>query len=190
MGRRAEPGRRKAILAVARELFRKQGYTRTSMEQISIQSGIAHGTIYYYFDSKLAIVDTLVENYIDGISDILVETLSGALGPSQIRNCVHNILEVASNNPDVVNLLDIRAALNLKSFRPAADAKLHKILSQVIAEGIQRGRFREYDPAVAAALVSGLVEFITRVCFIFSQYDAPRIEETAVQMLEYALIKN
>jgi len=191
MARRSTPRRRSVILAAARDLFNRQGYSRTSVRQIAAQSGIAQGTIYLYFDSKLAMADALVEDYISGASVILEKSLSGSLGPEQIRTCVHQILLHASKNPDIVRLLDIRVHLGLENIRqPEADKKLQKMLSAVIAEGIKRGRFREYDTFAAAALISGLVEWITRYSLMWLKCDTSLFEETAIQMLEHALIKS
>jgi AcrR family transcriptional regulator len=191
MDRQAVPGRQRQILAAARDLFNRQGYARTNMAQIAAQSGVAQGTIYLYFDSKLAMADALVEDYIGNASVILEKSLSGSLGPDQIRTCVHQILLHASKNSDIVRLLDIRVHLGLENIRqPEADKKLQKMLSAVIAEGIKRGRFREYDPFAAAALVSGLVEWITRYSLMWLKCDISLFEETAIQMLEHALIKS
>jgi AcrR family transcriptional regulator len=190
MARRAEPGKRRLILAAARDLFRRRGYTRTTMSQISVQSGIAHGTVYFYFDSKLAVADALVEDYVDGISRILKSSLAGSLGPEQIRTCVHKILLYASKNSDIARLQHVRSNLDIDNSRPAPDTKPQRILGNAIAEGIRRGRIREYDPLAAAELISGLVEWIVRICFVSERWDTSRIEKTAVQMLEYALIKS
>ena len=189
MGRKAEPGKRKTILAAARELFKKQGYTRTSMDQISTAAGIAHGTIYLYFSSKLAVADALVEQYNKGMSDILQKHLSGSLGPEQIRNCLHHILVFAAQNADILRLLHIRSNFDLGGAMPTPDARAQKILAGVIAEGIRRGRVKHYDPYAAAELISGLVEWIARVCFVSKRFDPSQIEETAIHMLENALIK-
>lgn len=188
--RKAEPGRRTAILAVARDLFSRQGYARTGIAQIAKQAGVAHGTVYLYFNSKLAVADALVEGYTNGISEILTKSLSGPLGPTQIRTCVHNILLYSSRNADLVRLLDIRANLGTENVRPADDKKMQEILRAAIAEGIRRGRIREYDSLAAAELVSGLVEWTTRKCFVWLKCDTSRFEETAIQMLEHALIKS
>jgi len=190
MARRAVPGRRSEILAAARDLFRRQGYARTSMAQIAAHAGVAHGTVYLYFDSKTDIADALIERYTNDLSKILVESLSGSLGPTQIRTCVHSALLYSSKNSDVVRLLDIRANLGTGGERPDGDKKMQEILRAAIAEGIRRGRIREYDPLAAAELTSGLVEWATRIYFMWAKDDTSRLEETAIQMLEHALIKS
>lgn len=188
--RKGQEGRRVAILTAARDCFGRQGYLHTSMEQIAAQSGIAHGTVYLYFDSKLSIVDALVEIYSSGITDTLSNSLSGSLGPEQIRSCIHNVLLYASENSDIVRLLDIRSTLGLENVRPRAEKRMQRLIRATIAEGIRRGRFRGYDSLAAAELISGLVEWIIKICFIVLKCDTSRFEKTAIQMLEHALIKS
>jgi AcrR family transcriptional regulator len=191
MARQAVRGRRSEILVAARDLFSRQGYARTSMNKIAEQAGVGHGTIYFYFDSKLAVADALVDGYVNSVSEILLKSLSGSLGPEQIRTCVHNVLLLASKNSDIIRLMDIRCTLGMENIKePYADKKLQKILVATITAGINRGRFREYDPLVAAKMVTGIVEWTARICLMWLKCDTSRFEETAVQMLEHALIKS
>lgn len=191
MARRAARGRRGEILVAARDLFCRQGYARTSMSQIAEQAGVGHGTLYFYFDSKLAVADALVEGYINQVSDILQKSLSGSLGPEQIRTCVHKVILLASKNSDIIRLMDIRCTLGMENIiQPNADKKLQKILITAITTGIHRGRLREYDPIVAAKMITGIVEWIARICLLWLKCDTSRFEETAIQMLEHALIKS
>jgi AcrR family transcriptional regulator len=44
--------RRLHILRVATELFARQGYRKTSMDEVAQQAGIAKGTVYTYFTNK------------------------------------------------------------------------------------------------------------------------------------------
>jgi len=52
---RMKERRREQILAVARQLFRKNGYSKTSLAEIAEQAEVSIGTIYTYFGSKGAI---------------------------------------------------------------------------------------------------------------------------------------
>jgi AcrR family transcriptional regulator len=47
---------RARIHAAAIELFRRNGFAQTTMREIAVAAGVAHGAAYYYFDSKEAIV--------------------------------------------------------------------------------------------------------------------------------------
>jgi AcrR family transcriptional regulator len=53
--------RRAELLAAAQELFFSKGYEVTSVQEIIDAVGIAKGTFYYYFSSKMDLLDALIE---------------------------------------------------------------------------------------------------------------------------------
>jgi len=70
------------------------------------------------------------------------------------------------------------------------EKRMQRLLRATIKEGIRSGRVREYDVLAAAALVSGLIEWTTRYSLMWLKCDMSLFEETAIQMLEHALIKS
>lgn len=63
MGRREmqRQKRRTAMLRAASRLFDKQGYARTTFEEIADSSGVGVATVYKYFSSKQGLVTALLE---------------------------------------------------------------------------------------------------------------------------------
>jgi TetR/AcrR family transcriptional regulator, cholesterol catabolism regulator len=51
---------RDSILEAAAKLFRRQGYSATTLRQIAAMAEIKAGSIYYYFDSKEAILEEVL----------------------------------------------------------------------------------------------------------------------------------
>lgn len=51
--------KRERILRAAEELFAKQGYANTTMEQIVTKLGMTKPFVYYYFHNKLEVFETL-----------------------------------------------------------------------------------------------------------------------------------
>lgn len=51
---------RDSILEAAAKLFRRQGYSATTLRQIAAMAEIKAGSIYYYFDSKEAILNEVL----------------------------------------------------------------------------------------------------------------------------------
>src|SRR4051812_44361199 len=51
---------RDTILHAAARLFRRQGYSATTLRQIAAMAEIKAGSIYYYFDSKEQILDEVL----------------------------------------------------------------------------------------------------------------------------------
>ena len=56
--------RRHELIACAQKLFYSKGYERTTVGDIVDELGVAKGTFYYYFDSKLAILEAMVDEMI------------------------------------------------------------------------------------------------------------------------------
>lgn len=62
----------KGIKKSARELFRKSGYNKTSVNALAKHAHIAKATIYKYFDSKEEILHEVLMDYIqENVQDIL-----------------------------------------------------------------------------------------------------------------------
>jgi len=56
---------RQRILAVAEQLFADKGFASTGIDAIARQVGIAKSVIYYHFRNKRAILDAIIERFID-----------------------------------------------------------------------------------------------------------------------------
>lgn len=63
---------KETIKKAARELFRRFGYNKTSVNEIAKEAKIAKATIYKYFDSKELILHAILMDYIRAsVSDLL-----------------------------------------------------------------------------------------------------------------------
>jgi AcrR family transcriptional regulator len=51
------------ILRSAEELFMRQGYEKTSMQQIADHSGLTKGALYHHFDSKEALLERMCADH-------------------------------------------------------------------------------------------------------------------------------
>ena len=59
--------KRELILNTMQELFREGKAGTASVSDIAKRAGIAKGGLYYYFDSKEAVMDALVEREYENI---------------------------------------------------------------------------------------------------------------------------
>jgi AcrR family transcriptional regulator len=60
-----KPDTKQRIQMVARELFAKQGVTRTSLQEIADRLGITKPALYYHFGSREELVRSIVQPLID-----------------------------------------------------------------------------------------------------------------------------
>lgn len=59
---------RQKIIEVALDLFQRQGFNNTTMEQIACEADIARKTLYNHFPVKEAIIDEYVKGISDGLA--------------------------------------------------------------------------------------------------------------------------
>ena len=71
---------RQNILSAALDLFRRNGFEKTTMREIASEAGVALGSAYYYFDSKEALVLAFYEQASDAMFPRLEEALSRTKG--------------------------------------------------------------------------------------------------------------
>jgi AcrR family transcriptional regulator len=67
----ARPGKRERLLGAAADLLYRQGVEKTTLADIAQAAEVPLGNIYYYFKTKDAIVDAVVEAHVVGIEEML-----------------------------------------------------------------------------------------------------------------------
>lgn len=65
---------KETIKKAARELFRRYGYKKTSVNEIARRAKLAKATIYKYFDSKETVLHAILMDYIrDSVDELLAK---------------------------------------------------------------------------------------------------------------------
>ena len=60
-----------AILQAAREIVRKEGIDRLSMDRVAQQAGLSKGAVMYHFPSKRSLQAALLEDYAEHMDEEL-----------------------------------------------------------------------------------------------------------------------
>src|SRR5689334_19114993 len=105
-GRTDRPDRRAQILDAALVAFGTRGYDATSLDALAAELGIRKQTILYWFPSKDALLDAVV----DETAAVLIETLESALsqaGPGWARldAVVRSVFRLAVRRPALLGLV-------------------------------------------------------------------------------------
>ena len=189
MARKIDPAKREAILTSARELFKNKGVENTKMAEIAAGAGIATGTIYLYFKSKMDIVDALCNHYL--LDNIRATQLPPDMPADKvIEYVIHAALVHARNNADLVRLVDLRRSFTGMAPRPEADKVVQKEIRSWLRKYTAEGAAIPYNTVVLAELLGGVVEWVTKICFVWADVDPQRYEDTLVKLLNQALLKN
>jgi len=116
--------RKEQVLTAAVDCFRRYGFHRTSMSQISAAAGMSSGHIYHYFGSKEKIVEAIVARERSEF-DLLIQDLKEAMQSTDVVTAMTDqiaattgryldgdhgvlmleILAEAARNPEIANLI-------------------------------------------------------------------------------------
>jgi TetR/AcrR family transcriptional regulator len=105
---------REAILDAAEELFAHQGYEGTSLNQVGMQAGVSRGTPGYFFGSKEALYQAVLERCFRRVRDAIRSGRDRALAshePSEVvlAGAVAEYFDFIMANPNFVRLMEREA---------------------------------------------------------------------------------
>jgi AcrR family transcriptional regulator len=152
-----------SLLEVAVREFLTRGYDATSMEDLSRAAGITKSSFYHHFSGKEALLRAALERALDGLFAVLEEEGSRAGTPLQrLQHIVRRQVAVlVAELPYVTVLLRVRG--NTESERWALERRreFDARVAAIVQEAVDAGELRtEVEPAVAARLLSGLVNSV------------------------------
>jgi AcrR family transcriptional regulator len=177
----------KEILDRAAELFAERGYKGTSLQDVADALGMSRTALYYYMDSKEAILGRLVENLSARDAKALEQIRRRKVGPAEkLREMAREVALNASSNPDQTRILtENRHHLppDLAETDRQAERSIVKSLQAVIEEGVNAGDFRAVDPRPAALGVIGMCVWTAW----WVQPGHKKTDEIADQIAEQAL---
>ena len=179
--------RRREILESAREVFASRGYHATSVSDIVAAAGIARGTFYLYFESKRAIFDELVDQFIVAIVNCVrpvVLAQGGPPGMVQIRANVSRVLALLTEEREMaLVLLNHAVGLDRESDEKltAFYDRVAGALERAIEKGRDLGLDTARDPAVSARFILGGVKEVVQ--FLVVRDGPPPAHEDLVDLL-------
>jgi len=157
--------RKQEIISAARDLFLKNEYEKTSMQDIITQLGIAKGTIYHYFNSKEELLDAVVENtvaeYIEKLKGVLDKTQGNALDRMRILIAAGNVTDEQSKTLEQLHRPG-NVALHTRQLA-VTFAKMAPLIAKVIEEGCKEGVFKTEHPLESAELLLSGIQFLIDV---------------------------
>jgi AcrR family transcriptional regulator len=101
--------RRSEILAAAKKVFARRGYHATTIADIARVAKLSYGSIYWYFDSKDALFQVLMETEAlslrEHVAEAITRTPAGGMPDAPFRAAVRATFEFFESDRAVVKLL-------------------------------------------------------------------------------------
>ena len=109
MPRGRAPGydtQRELILVRAAELFARQGYTATSMNQVALACGVSKPSLYHYVRDKYQLLVEIAEDHVNRLKRLVGEESNSPLDPqARVRSLIASFLEVYADSQSAHRVL-------------------------------------------------------------------------------------
>jgi AcrR family transcriptional regulator len=148
------------LLEAAEQVFAECGYSEASIVRITEAAGVAQGTFYLYFSSKLEIFEELVEDLNRRVRHAMTEAAAGATTRIESERAgFRGFFEFTAQHPALYRI--VREA----EFVSPSALRLHytRIVEGYI-DGLStardNGEIGDIDPAIVAWILMGIGEMV------------------------------
>ncbi|MBP2632518.1 MAG: transcriptional regulator, TetR family [Firmicutes bacterium] len=156
------------ILDVADHLFFTKGYQATTISDIAKKMGTAQGMLYYYFNSKEEILETLLSRHASSLISEIQKIICHDHSPAEkISLTVSSVLHKAGYKDGLLlNMLydDQNLHLKAKLFRQI-ELSLTPWLLKIIKEGISTQNFCVSHPPTAVDYILVILDFLSEALY-------------------------
>jgi len=157
--------KREAVLRTAAQLFNEKGYAASTLDEVAERLGVSKPTVYYYADSKDAILLECVRIGLEMLrTAIRAVDAQGGRAIDKLVAAMRQYAEIATLDfgmcvirvgEDPLPPESQRALRNFKS-------KLDTHFRELVRRGIEEGSIRPCDPKIAAFTLAGALSWIGR----------------------------
>ncbi len=145
------------IETVAKDLFIKQGFHKTSMREISNKTKVSLGNLYNYYKTKEAIFESIINRYLTEVDRKLMKIFSEIeepLEPASLRKMGESVGGLVNENYDFwllmyIDVLEFRNEHFCKMFEGLTE-RFRSVFDEKFSRAVANGDLRAgVDPAVA-----------------------------------------
>jgi AcrR family transcriptional regulator len=142
---------RSALIAGGRRIMAEKGVERATVLEIVREAGVSQPSFYNHFRSKEELAEAVVTDFFQSDASFKIRVFDVVDDPAEaIAINARHTLRVASHDPIVAwVMVHGGAGSNLLPIGDSDD------LARMITIGVERGRFRDVDPRVAALVIRG-----------------------------------
>ena len=175
---RYKPDRRADLLMSARTILAEKGLEATTVSEIVARAGVAQGTFYLYFPSKMAILAALNQELNEHILLAVREATARATGPADVVQAgVSAAFQELEHYRDVLHVIHSRmfAHPTLEDWE-AQFGPYRKLIIELIQQMQTTGEIDETaNPDIWARLIIGLINHAADECYIYHVQVEPHV---------------
>jgi len=185
---------RTKIIDIARNIFTHFGFKKTTMEEIALASRKGKSSIYYYFNSKEDIFKAVVEKEAEELKAELLNKIKSIDDPiEQLKVYITVRMRKLNKLTNFYTALKSEYLSHLEfieQIRKSYDLEEIKIISGIIQDGIERGKFSVDDPQLSAIAIVTAMKGLEVPMFISREHGNFEVRlNNLLNFLFYGIIK-
>ncbi len=145
--RQSRETRVRDILKSAREVFEARGYEKATVAEIASRAGIVEGTVFSYFPSKRALVQKVMEQFYQQITQLIEKGIQGVNGTRErYYFVIWNHLNIMTQNRALCGvILNESRGIDheLSQQVRALNRRYTEVVTKITKEGIALGELRQ-----------------------------------------------
>lgn len=156
--------RRRSLVLAAYNLIAVKGFEQLRTRDIAAQAGVNIATLHYYFASKEALIQGVVEHLLHEFSNAPISVVEDTTPLGQIKAMflmTYSRFQTSSEMFVVLEELVLRSLRDpsIRSALRRLDGEWHAYLRSVVSSGIYQGMFRAgLDPDITATELIMLIK--------------------------------
>jgi AcrR family transcriptional regulator len=181
------PGR---ILDAAEDVLRRYGPAKANVVDVARALGVSHGSVYRHFESKAALRDAVTDRWLARVSAPLEKIVKDdGPAPERLRRWLVTLSKTKRKKAlDDCELFATYIALAADA-RAVVDSHVDHLvaqLTQLIADGVERGEFAVDDPEAAAHAVFDATTRFHNPAFA-AQWSEPGVDDDLERVSDLVL---
>lgn len=182
--------KKERIIHAAIDVFREKGIEKTKISDIVRQAGIAQGTFYIYFSSKLSIMPSIAQVMVEKmLMSIKKEVNENDSFLDQLKNVIDVVFAITKEYREIYAL--IYAGLASTEFLQDWESiysPYYAWMSQFLSNFKETGVLPDWiNPDQAAVLLIGLIETVAEQTYLYSHGDKNMADVKKKEVLEFVL---
>ncbi|MEN8229043.1 MAG: TetR/AcrR family transcriptional regulator [Bacteroidota bacterium] len=183
------------IVGVARKIFTRYGFRKTTMDEIAKATHKGKSSIYYYFQSKEEIFRAVVEKEAEELKVKLDNTIQKDDAPiDKLRKYIlfrlHHLRTVenfyAALNEEYLSHMDF-----ILEIRQQVDSEELQVVKEILEEGMQNGTFQVVSSEIGAIAITTMMKGLELPLLLSDEHKTDRVEllDDLIRVLFYGIIK-
>ena len=182
--------KKQLITQSAIKVFQEKGIEKATVSEIVKGAGVAQGTFYLYFPSKLSVMPSIAEVLVNVSIDRLIEKVDHDQPFSiQLEQIIETIFSITEQYRDILALIyaGLASTEHLQEWETIYEPYYERVAS-ILEEAVENKEIkRDTNPAQTATLLIGLIESAADQSYLYDFQNDDKIEQKKKDVYKFSI---